>query len=205
MEFITSPLPVDYAEAVAMQEARVAAIRQADAPETVWFLEHPPLYTAGTSAKKEDLLNARFPVFETGRGGQYTYHGPGQRIAYVMLDLQKRGGDIRKFVFNLEEVLIQTLETFKIRGYRREGKVGLWVKSYLTGKNEKIAAIGVRVRAGVTYHGVSLNVNPDLSHYDGIVPCGISTDGVTSLHALGKTVSMEEIDTVLQKKFSEIF
>ncbi len=204
MEFITSPLPVDYPDAVTRQEERVAAIRRKEAPETIWLLEHPPLYTAGTSAKKQDLLKARFPVYETGRGGQYTYHGPGQRIAYVMLDLQKRGGDIRKFVFDLEEIVIRTLEAFKVKAYRREGKIGLWV-ACRDGQQKKIAALGLRVRSGVTYHGLSLNVNPDLSHYDGIVPCGIAEDGVTSLHALGKTASMEELDAILQKKFREIF
>jgi lipoyl(octanoyl) transferase len=203
MEFITSPLPVDYDTAVKNMEERVAAIRRNESPETVWFLEHPALYTAGTSAKKADLLNPRFPVHETGRGGQYTYHGPGQRIAYVMADLQERGGDIRKYVANLEEVLIQTLAAFKIRGERLENKIGIWVAGR-DGIHEKIAAIGVRVRSGVTYHGVSLNINPDLSHYDGIVPCGLR-EGVTSFHALGKKISAAEVDAIMQRKFKEIF
>ena len=197
---------VEYPEAVAFMEARVADIRAGTAPETIWLVEHPPLYTAGTSAKAGDLLAPdRFPVFETGRGGQFTYHGPGQRVAYVMLDLQARGGDLRRFVRDLEEWLIRTLARFNVTGERREGRVGIWVKD---GKREdKIAALGVRVRRGVSYHGISLNFEPDLGHFDGIVPCGISEQnfGVTSLAKLGIMITMPELDMALQGAFAEVF
>ncbi len=194
----------DYPAAVAAMETRVATIRAADADELVWLLEHPALYTAGSSAKAADLLQARFPVHQTGRGGQYTYHGPGQRIAYVMLDLFKRELDVRRLVCQLEEWLIQTLAEFDIKGERRSGRVGIWTIDN-RGQEAKIAAIGLRVRRGVSFHGIALNVNPDLSHYIGIIPCGISEFGVTSIHALGKQVGMAEVDAVLQEKWQQIF
>lgn len=194
----------DYVAAVATMEARVADIRAGTASELVWLLEHPALYTAGSSAKATDLLEARFPVHQTGRGGQYTYHGPGQRIAYVMLDLQARKLDVRRFVYLLEEWLIQTLAEFEVIGERRQGRIGIWTVDE-RGTENKIAAIGLRVRRGVSFHGVALNVNPDLSHYTGIIPCGLSGYGVTSLHALGKQVNMDEVDIVLQKKWDFIF
>ena len=198
---------VPYEAATADMEARVAAIRDGTAREMVWLLEHPPLYTAGTSARAEDLLEpALFPVHRTGRGGQFTYHGPGQRIAYVMLDLSRPGRDrdVRAFVHNLEEWLIRTLHRFNIRGERREGRVGIWV-AQPGGREDKIAAIGVRVRRWVTFHGVALNVEPDLTHYRGIVPCGISRHGVTSLAALGITASIPEVDSALMGAFREVF
>jgi lipoyl(octanoyl) transferase len=188
-------------------ENRVAEIRTESKPETIWLLEHPSLYTGGTSAKESDLLATPFPVHQTGRGGQYTYHGPGQRIAYVMLDLQKRAkgqqADVRKFVWQLEEWIIRTLAEFKIKGERREGRIGIWVTSE-NGEN-KIAAIGVRVRHGVTYHGLSINVDPDLSHYAGIIPCGINEFGVTSMKELGKKISLTELDQALKKTWEDIF
>ncbi len=210
VEWRIDDAPVPYPEALAFMEARVAAIRDGTAPETVWLLEHPPLYTAGTSADPADLLDpGRFPVFDAGRGGQYTYHGPGQRIAYVMLDLKKRGEDIRCFVHDLEEWLIRTLASFNVKGERREGRVGIWVDrgpyGGLKGQEDKIAAIGVRVRRWVTFHGVSLNVEPDLSHFAGIVPCGIQQHGVTSLVALGHLVTMPEVDSALMAAFGEVF
>jgi lipoyl(octanoyl) transferase len=195
---------IPYAAAVAEMEARVAAIRAGTAPELVWLIEHPPLYTAGTSARLGDLRDPRFPVFQTGRGGQLTYHGPGQRVAYVMLDLKRRGGDIRRYVHELEEWLIRALRRFDVRGERREGRVGIWVAS-ANGSEEKIAAIGVRVRHWVTFHGIALNVDPDLSHYSGIVPCGIADRGVTSLAALGVAASMAEVDEALRTAFAEVF
>jgi lipoyl(octanoyl) transferase len=196
--------PIGYETAVAAMEARVAAIRAGTGPELVWLIEHPPLYTAGTSTRPGDLLDPRLPVFRTGRGGQLTYHGPGQRVGYVMLDLKQRGADIRRYVRDLEEWLIRTLARFNVRGERREGRVGIWVASR-DGREAKIAAIGVRVRQWVTFHGVALNVDPDLSHYSGIVPCGISDRGVTSLSALGITASMPEVDIALRAAFDEVF
>ena len=193
-----------YEGSVAAMEARVAAIRAEGANEQVWLLEHPALYTAGSSAKAADLLQARFPVHQTGRGGQYTYHGPGQRIAYVMLDLLKRDLDVRRLVYQLEEWLIQTLAAFNIVAERRPGRVGIWTVD-ARGQEVKIGAIGLRVRRGVSFHGIALNVNPDLSHYIGIVPCGISEFGVTSMHALGQQASIAEVDAVLQKKWQQIF
>ncbi|MBF0355033.1 MAG: lipoyl(octanoyl) transferase LipB [Alphaproteobacteria bacterium] len=194
-----------YLEAVAAMEARVAAIRAKEAPEWVWLLEHPPLYTAGTSAKASDLLDPdRFPVYPAGRGGQYTYHGPGQRVAYVMLDLKARGGDIRRYVHDLEEWLIRSLGHFAIRAERRAGRVGLWVETG-QGQEAKIAALGVRVRQGVTYHGVAVNLEPDLSHFAGIVPCGIQGHGVTSLLALGHTASLEDLDLALKSEWGSVF
>jgi lipoyl(octanoyl) transferase len=195
---------VAYPEAVAAMEQRVAGIRAGSASEQVWLLEHPPLYTAGTSAKSTDLVDpALLPVFQTGRGGQFTYHGPGQRIGYVMLDLRQRGSDIRSYVHGLEEWLIRTLARFNVKGERREGRVGVWVANGL--REEKIAALGVRVKHWVSFHGVSLNVDPDLGNYAGIVPCGISQHGVTSLAKLGILVSMAEVDMILRETFEEVF
>ncbi len=210
IEWRISDEPVPYPEALAFMEERVEAIRAGTAPETVWLLEHPPLYTAGTSARDEDLLDPdRFPVFRTGRGGQFTYHGPGQRVAYVMLDLKRRGGDVRAFVCALEEWLIRTLAAFNIKGERREGRVGIWVDKGpyggRKGQEDKIAAIGVRVRRWVTFHGVALNVEPDLGHFAGIVPCGISQHGVTSMVALGHLVTMPEVDSALMAAWREVF
>ncbi|MDE2385771.1 MAG: lipoyl(octanoyl) transferase LipB [Alphaproteobacteria bacterium] len=196
--------PVPYPEALERMEDSVAAIAAGRAREQVWLLEHPPIYTAGTSAKPEDLVDAtRFPVFETGRGGQYTYHGPGQRIAYVMLNLARRGGDVRAFVAGLEQWLIATLAEFGIAGERREDRVGIWVRH--GGGEDKIAALGIRVRRGISFHGVSLNVRPDLSHFSGIVPCGVSDHGVTSMAALGVNAAMADVDAALQKHFAGIF
>jgi len=193
-----------YPEAVAEMDARAEAIAKGQAAESVWLVEHPPIYTAGTSANPADLLDARFPVFKTGRGGQYTYHGPGQRVGYVMLDLKRRKPDVRRFVHDLEEWLIRTLAQFNVKGERREGRVGIWVARG-GGKEDKIAAIGVRVRRWVTFHGVSLNVEPELSHFTGIVPCGISQHGVTSLVDLGIPVSMADADVALKQAFQEVF
>ena len=205
VEWKTSAALVAYGDAVRDMEARVAQIRAAGAPELVWLLEHAPLYTAGASADDSDLLDREaFPVHRTGRGGQYTYHGPGQRIAYTMLDLQRRGADLHQFVRNLEQWLIDTLAVFGVSGERRQGRVGVWV-SLGRDEEEKIAAIGIRVRRWVTYHGVSLNVAPDLSHYDGIVACGVPEHGVTSLEALGVQTDMSEIDAVLKEKFNALF
>lgn len=198
--------PVPYPDAVAAMEARVDAICAGKAAEEVWLLEHPPLYTAGTSADPEDLLDARFPVFQTGRGGEYTYHGPGQRVAYVMLDLKRREGgpDLRRFIQDLEEWIIRCLARLSLRGERRPGRVGIWI-DHGDGREEKIAAIGVRVRRWVSYHGIALNVSPDLSHFGGIVPCGISEHGVTSLEALGYPVTMADVDVALRESFEEVF
>jgi lipoyl(octanoyl) transferase len=205
IEWRISATPVDYEAAVADMEGRVAAIRDGTAPELVWLLEHPPLYTAGTSARDEELLDSgRLPVHRTGRGGRYTFHGPGQRIAYVMLDLARRDHDVRCHVHRLEEWMIRTLARFGVCGERRAGRVGIWVVRP-DGGEDKIAAIGVRVRRWVTYHGVALNVAPDLDHYRGIVPCGIDEHGVTSLAALGISATMAEVDDVLGATFAEIF
>jgi lipoyl(octanoyl) transferase len=201
----TSDTPIPYPVAVRTMEGRVAAIADGRASELVWLLEHPPLYTAGTSAKPEHLLApARFPVFETGRGGQFTYHGPGQRVGYVMMDLRRRGNDVRRFVRELEEWLIKTLATFNVRGERREGRVGIWV-ARPGGRDDKIAALGIRVRRGVTFHGVSINVEPDLEHFSGIVPCGIRGHGVTSLVDLGITATMMDVDVALRAAFEGLF
>ena len=206
MKFKKSNNLVEYPDALAFMDERVAGIRVGEAEECVWFLEHPPMYTAGTSAKADDLLDERFPVFESGRGGEHTYHGPGQRVAYVMLDLKNRQGvpDIKKYVWQLEEWIIQTLSEFGVKGERRCGRVGIWVVRD-GGREEKIAAIGVRVRHWITLHGIAINVDPDLSHFGGIVPCGISEHGVTSLKALGVDVSMDEVDAVLEQKFEGVF
>jgi lipoyl(octanoyl) transferase len=203
-EWRISPGPVDYPEAVAFMEQRAAEIAAGRAAECVWLLEHPPIYTAGTSAQPKDLLDARFPVFPTGRGGQFTYHGPGQRVAYVMLDLKRRTMDVRAYVRDLEEWLIRTLAHFGVKGERREGRVGIWVARG-GGREDKIAAIGVRVRRWVTYHGVALNVAPDLDHFSGIVPCGIHGHGITSLSDLGIAASLEEMDEVLRAEFENLF
>ena len=205
IEWRVSNAPVAYPEAVDLMEERVAAIRAGAAPELVWLLEHPPLYTAGTSARDEELLQPdRFPVYRSGRGGQFTYHGPGQRVAYVMLDLKRRGGDLRRYVCDLEEWLIVTLAGFGVTGERRQGRVGIWVERG-DGREDKIAAIGVRVRHWVAYHGVALNVNPDLGHFQGIVPCGIAEHGVTSLADLGVPVSLAEADAALRAGFEQVF
>jgi lipoyl(octanoyl) transferase len=238
IEWTITEHPVNYDDAVAVMEETVADIRAGTSPEQIWLLEHPPLYTAGTSARASDLIEAKFPVYETGRGGQYTYHGPGQRVVYVMLDLKKRQQtpDIKQYVCDLEQWIINTLQEFDIKGERREGRVGIWVDSSnghrlqpsasghrraddrsmvegesrhepdtppngggVAGHDKKIAAIGVRVRHWVTYHGIAINVNPDLSHFGGIVPCGISDAGVTSFEDLGVNVTMENLDAALQK------
>ena len=203
VDWMVSDRLVPYPEAHAVMEARVAAIAAGTATEAVWLLEHPPLYTAGTSAQGADLVDARFPVFETGRGGQYTYHGPGQRVAYVMLDLKRREADLRRYVSALEAWLIGTLSAFNVVGERREDRVGVWVSQ--AGSEAKIAAIGIRVRQWVTFHGISLNVDPDLDHFSGIVPCGVREHGVTSLTALGRLVSLSEVDSVLRVAFEEVF
>ena len=208
VEWLVSGQAVEYPTAVAAMEARATAIAAGTAPELVWLLEHPPLYTAGTSAKAEDLLaHDRFPVFRSGRGGEYTYHGPGQRVAYVLLDLNRRKPDIRLYVAALEEWLIRTLAAFNVRGERRDGRVGIWVgrpeKAF--GSEEKIAAIGVRIRRWITFHGVALNVDPVLEHFSGIVPCGIRGQGVTSLADLGILATMPEVDMQLRRAFGEVF
>lgn len=195
---------VPYPEAMAKMDAHVDAIGRGEEPERVWLLEHPPLYTAGTSAHAEDLVDReRFPVFKTGRGGQYTYHGPGQRVAYVMLDLKQRGADVRAFVAALEQWVIDTLDDFNVRGERREDRVGVWVRRGT--QEDKIAAIGIRVRHWVTFHGISINVEPDLAHFEGIVPCGIREHGVTSLVDLGLPVTMADLDVALKRNFERIF
>jgi lipoyl(octanoyl) transferase len=207
VEWTVSTAVVPYPDAVRAMEERVAAIGRGTLPERIWLLEHPPLYTAGTSAKDRDLLEPRFPVFKTGRGGQYTYHGPGQRVAYVMLDLGRRDRrDVRVFVRDLEEWLIRALARLGVKGERRKGRVGIWVATR-DGQEDKIAAIGVRLKQWVSYHGISLNVSPDLSHYSGIVPCGIAEHdlGVTSLAALGTGASLAETDDALKAGFVEIF
>ena len=209
LEWRITDQPVDYPAAVAAMEHRAARIRSGAEPELVWLLEHPPLYTAGTSARPEDLLSPdRFPVYRSGRGGQFTYHGPGQRVAYVMLDLQRRRKDVRCYVHSLEEWLIITLAHFNVTGLRRQGRVGLWVDRSDRGalwREHKIAAIGVRIRRWVTMHGIALNVSPDLEHFSGIVACGIAGYGVTSLEDLGQTVSMPEVDTALKSAFPACF
>jgi lipoyl(octanoyl) transferase len=208
VEWAVSPGYVDYEPAVAAMEARVAAIAAGEASELIWLLEHPPLYTGGVSAKDGDLLDAgRFPVHRTGRGGQYTYHGPGQRVVYVMLDLNRRGRDVRALVRGLEQWLIDGLATFGVEAGVRDGRVGVWVERKGAGwsREDKIAAIGVKVRKWVTFHGISLNVEPDLDHFGGIVPCGISDHGVTSLVDLGVLATMDEADAALKASFQTIF
>ncbi len=208
VEWLIAPDLVPYRDAVAFMEARVAAIAAGEANECIWLLEHPPLYTAGTSANPADLISPdRFPVFQTGRGGEYTYHGPGQRIAYVMLDLNRRGGDIRRFVAALEDCIIATLSDFGVTGERREDRIGVWVRRPERGADaeDKIAAIGIRVRRWVTFHGISLNIAPDLEHYSGIVPCGVRQHGVTSLRDLGEDATPAEVDVALKRRFAEVF
>ncbi len=206
-----APGLVTYPEALQAMQTRVAAIRAGQVGEQVWLVEHPPLYTAGTSARPGDLADPhRFPTYAAGRGGQWTYHGPGQRTAYVMLDLDRphgmvRARDIRSYVFGLEEWLIRALDRFNVRGERRDGRVGIWVADRMTGTEAKIAAIGVRVTRWVSWHGVALNVDPALDHFSGIVPCGIAEHGVTSLHALGLPVTMEEADAALRSAWDEVF
>lgn len=208
VEWVIADAPVSYPDAVAEMDARVAAIAAGTARERVWLVEHPPLYTAGTSADPVDLVAPdRFPVFESGRGGQYTYHGPGQRVAYVMLDLKRRRQDVRVFVAALEAWIIATLAAFNVRGERREDRVGVWVRrpEKAPGAEDKIAAIGIRVRRWVTFHGISLNVEPDLDHFGGIVPCGIRQHGVTSLVDLGLPVTMADADLALRAAFETVF
>ena len=209
VEWQVSHAPVPYLEAVAAMEVRVAAIAAGEAPELVWLLEHPPLYTSGTSGKAHDLLDARFPLFATGRGGQLTYHGPGQRVAYVMLDLKRRRPDVRAYVASLEEWIIRTLDTFDVHGERREDRVGVWVQrpDKGSGFEDKVAALGVRLRRWVSFHGISINVTPDLTHFDAIVPCGVVDPryGVTSLADLGHPATMADVDIALRWAFEEVF
>lgn len=207
VEWLTSATPVPYGDAVAAMERRVAEISADRAAQAVWLLEHPSLYTAGTSARAEDLLDdGRFPVFASGRGGQYTYHGPGQRVAYVMLDLKRRGSDVRAFVGHLEEWLIDTLARFAVTGERRQGRVGIWVvRAGKPTREDKIAAIGLRIRHWVSFHGVSINVAPDLEHFAGIVPCGVAEHGVTSLSDLDCTATLADVDEALKETFAAVF
>ena len=209
VEWRISDSPVPYPEAIAAMEARVAAIATHQAPELVWLLEHPALYTSGTSGKAADLLDARFPVFATGRGGQITYHGPGQRVVYLMLDLKQRRPDVRAYVAGLEQWIIRTLAAFNVQGERREDRVGVWVKRPDKGEGfeDKIAAIGVRVRRWVSFHGIAINVEPDLRHFEAIVPCGVADPryGVTSLVDLGHPVTMTDVDIALRQAFEDVF
>ena len=213
VDWLTSTGLTDYDRAVTEMEARAAAIRSGSANEAIWLVEHPPLYTAGTSAKPSDLTDpGRFPVHASKRGGQYTYHGPGQRVAYVMLDVSKRGQDVRRFVHDLESWIIAALAEFNVKGEIREGRVGVWVtrpdKAPLpdgSPREDKIAALGIRLRKWVSFHGLSINVDPDLSHFDGIVPCGIRDHGVTSLVDLGLPVTMEDVDVALKRTFGQVF
>ncbi|MEP0518911.1 MAG: lipoyl(octanoyl) transferase LipB [Hyphomicrobiales bacterium] len=213
VDWLSDDQPVPYETALSSMEERVTDIAAGTLPELVWLLEHEPLYTAGTSAQDGDLLTPdRFPVYKTGRGGQYTYHGPGQRIAYVMLDLSHRTQDVRQFVAVLEQWVINTLASFGVTGERREDRVGVWVtrpeKAPLpdgTIREDKIAAIGIRLRKWVSFHGISINVEPDLSHFDGIVPCGVSGHGVTSLYDLGVTATTDDVDLALKTEFSKLF
>ena len=208
VEWVVSDAPVDYPAAVDEMETRAEAISKGEAAERIWLVEHPPLYTAGTSAQKADLLDPKtFPVYRTGRGGQYTYHGPGQRVAYVMLNLKARRPDVRLFVSALEDWIIRTLDEFNVTGERREDRVGVWVKrpELSKGREDKIAALGVRVRRWVTFHGLAINVDPDLSHFQGIVPCGVQGHGVTSLVDLGLPVTMADLDIALRRQFEAQF
>ena len=205
IQWRVSQASVPYEDAVVFMEERVRLIDEERARECIWALEHPSLYTAGTGADPKDMIApGKFPVFKTGRGGQYTYHGPGQRVVYVMLDLRSRGRNVREFVCGLEDVIIRTLADFGVRGERRKARVGVWVASP-DGSEAKIAALGIRIRRWISFHGVSININPDLSHFDGIVPCGISEHGVTSFQRLGKNVSMDELDRGLRENFTTLF
>ncbi|USG60234.1 lipoyl(octanoyl) transferase LipB [Sneathiella marina] len=204
IEWTIADKAVPYEEAIRFMEQRVKDIREGNAKELIWLVEHPPLYTAGTSADSADLIMPdRFPVYSAGRGGQYTYHGPGQRVVYVMLDLKKRNADVRAFVQDMEDWIVDVLAQYQIKGEKRDGRVGVWVDRGF--REDKIAAIGVRVRRWVSFHGISVNVDPDLTHYSGIVPCGISEHGVTSLVDLGIPVSMPEFDIELRNSFENIF
>jgi lipoyl(octanoyl) transferase len=208
VDWMISDFPIAYPDAIAFMEERVAQIAAGTARELVWLLEHPPLYTAGTSAKPQDLVSPdRFPVYEAGRGGQYTYHGPGQRVAYVMLDVRQRSGDVRKFVSDLEGWLIDTLASFNVRGETRPDRVGVWVRRPHLGalREDKIAAIGIRLRRWISFHGISLNVEPNLDHFSGIVPCGIHEHGVTSLVDLGLPVTMADVDVAMKSTFDQRF
>ncbi|MFD0858652.1 lipoyl(octanoyl) transferase LipB [Roseovarius aquimarinus] len=213
VEWKTTPGLTGYDEALALMEERVAAIAAGTAPELIWLLEHPPLYTSGTSSRPEDLVDpARFPVHEARRGGQYTYHGPGQRVVYVMLDVGRRGRDVRAFVQKLEAWVVAVLDEFNVTGELREGRVGVWVTRHDkplsasgVAPEEKIAAIGVRLRKWISFHGISINVEPDLEHFSGIVPCGIAEHGVTSLVDLGLPVTMEDVDVALRRRFDKVF
>src|SRR6202163_4316186 len=209
VEWRISDAAVPYLEAVAAMEARVADIAAQKAPELIWLLEHPPLYTSGTSGRPADLLDPRFPMFATGRGGQLTYHGPGQRVAYVMLDLKRRRPDVRAYVAGLEEWIIRTLAAFNVRGERREDRVGVWVKrpDKGVGHEDKIAAIGVRLKRWVSLHGIAINLAPDLAHFDAIVPCGVADPryGVTSLSDLGRPVALADLDSALRQAFEDVF
>jgi lipoyl(octanoyl) transferase len=209
VEWRIEPGLTDYQQAVATMEARARAVRDGTARELVWLVEHPPLYTAGTSAKDEDLVSARFPVYRAGRGGQFTYHGPGQRVVYLMLDLKTRGQDLRRYVATLEEWIIRALASFNVRGERREDRVGVWVQrpEKGAGREDKIAAIGIRVSRWVSLHGIAINVDPDLTHFSGIVPCGVSEAKykVTSLVDLGIPVSMTDVDLALRREFAPLF
>lgn len=213
VEWITSDGLIDYDEAISFMETRAAAIAAGEAEECIWLLEHPPLYTAGTSAKIEDLTDPdRFPVYPSKRGGQYTYHGPGQRVVYVMLDVGKRGHDVRRFVQQLETWVIKALAEFNLTGHIREGRVGVWIERPDKARRadgglreDKVAAIGIRLRKWVSFHGISINVEPDLEHFGGIVPCGIQEHGVTSLVDLGLPVTLTDVDVALQRSFLTVF
>jgi len=209
VEWLIADAPVPYPDAIATMEARVSAIASGEARELVWLLEHPPLYTSGTSGRESDLLTARFPVFQSGRGGQLTYHGPGQRVVYLMLDLKRRRPDVRAYVAALETLIIRTLAAFNVKGERREDRVGVWVARPDKGPGfeDKIAAIGVRLKRWVSLHGIAINVAPNLSHFDAIVPCGIADPryGVTSLVDLGHPATMEDVDAALRGAFADLF
>ena len=209
VEWIISPGLVEYPDALKVMDERVDSIQKGNAKELVWLLEHPPLYSAGTSAKPEDLLTPnRFPVFKTGRGGQYTYHGPGQRVAYIMLDLNRRRRDIRAFVSSLETWIINTLAKFNIRGERRSDRIGIWVRRTDLNNSEredKIGAIGIRIKRWVTLHGISINVSPNLEHFDGIIPCGIGGYGVTSFEDIGQPLEVYDLDVELRTEFDQLF
>lgn len=202
IEWKISSSPIEYQDAINFMEERIKLIHNNQANELVWFLEHPSIYTAGTSAKESDLLDKKFPIFNTGRGGQYTYHGPGQRVVYLMLDLRKRGEDLRKYIANLENWIIASLNEIGLFSEKKTGRIGIWTNTK-NDKEAKISAIGVRVRKWIAYHGIAINVSPNLEHYNGIIPCGIREFGVTSLHELGYNISYEKLDNILKAKFSD--